>query len=71
VKREKRGLTEKAKKELEQHIFREAHVRGDFHRSLESWLELFKPSSTDVAELNRMYTLDDQRLLERGTDKRD
>ena len=42
VDKEKREQREKAQRELERQILMEAHVRGNFHRALERWLERLK-----------------------------
>ena len=50
-----------AEKERQEYILKEVSVRAAFHRKLQRWIELVNPSPADVAQLRKLYALQDSR----------
>jgi hypothetical protein len=61
-KRKARARKEaQAEKERQEYILKEVSVRAAFHRELQRWIELVNPNPADVAELRKLYALQDSR----------
>ncbi len=50
-----------AEKERQKYILKEVSVRAAFHRQLQRWNELVNPNPADLAQLRKLYALQDSR----------